>query len=596
MAVIAASVPVVAGPLAPAGATVPAGWVDQLVAGVGLPTAMASTPDRRLLVTTQPGTVRVIQSGSLLATPAIDLSTKICSNSERGLLGIAVDPQFTTNGFVFLYYSFKVSATCDSTTVNRVSRFVMAGDALGTETILVDNIPSPAGNHNAGDLQFGKDGFLYVSVGDGGCDYAGGGCGGANDASRDENVLVGKILRITRDGGIPPDNPFQGEGTAPCNQTGLTTPGLKCQETFARGLRNPFRMAFDPNSATTKFHINDVGQSAWEEIDLGAARADYGWNVREGHCLTGSTTSCGPPPAEMTNPIFDYGRSDGCVTIAGGAFVPNGIWPAAFDGQYLFADYGCGKIFRLEPNGGGGFTRTEFATGLGNLVHLAFVPYRNTQALYYTTFAMGGQIRRIVYPPGATEGDFDHDGSADRGVWRPSSGAWFIGGHPPEYLGLDGDVAVPADYDGDGDTDLAVFRPASGGWYVGGGSPTFFGLNGDVPVPADYDGDGDADRAVYRPGTGQWWIEGGGGPVDWGLPGDLPVPGDYDGDGDADIAVFRPASGAWLVRGSAGPAVFLGLSGDRPVPADYDGDGDVEPGVFRPATGGWHVSGAASPT
>ena len=383
-------------------ALVPAGFTDELVVTVGAPTAFAFTPDGRLLVTTQGGTVRIVENGALLATPAVNLGAVICANSERGLLGIAVDPQFPTNGYVFLYYSRNKSGACDGTAVNRVSRFVLTGNTLSSETVLIDNIPSPAGNHNAGDLQFGKDGLLYVSVGDGGCDYAGdSGCAGANDAARDRNVLLGKILRIDRNGGIPSGNPFTGAGTARCNVTGVITTGLTCQETFAWGLRNPFRMAFDPNATGTVFHINDVGQNAWEEIDLGTAGADYGWNVREGHCPNGATTNCQPPPGGMTDPIFDYGRSDTCASITGGAFVPKGVWPAAYQGRYLFADYVCGRIFRLDANGAGGYTRVDFATGLGNgsAVHLGFGPWNTSQALYYTTYAGGGQVRRIVHTP-----------------------------------------------------------------------------------------------------------------------------------------------------------------------------------------------------
>ncbi len=385
----------------PAGAAVPTGFSDELVTALGGPTSLAFAPDGRMLITTQGGAVRVFQNGVLLATPAADLSGRLCANSERGLLGIAVDPSFATNGFVFLYYSFNKVGDCGTGTVNRVGRFVMTGNTLGSEVVIVDNIPSPAGNHNAGDLQFGKDGMLYVSVGDGGCDYPGGtpsGCGGSNDASRDRHSLVGKVLRIDRDGAIPIDNPFTGPGTARCN-LGNISPGLICQEAFAWGLRNPFRIAFDTNAAGTRFHINDVGQNTWEEVDLAAAGADYGWNVREGHCANGSTSDCGPPPAGMTNPIFDYGRADGCASITGGAFVPNGIWPAAYTGKYLFADYVCGRIFRLDPNGAGGFNRVDFATGLGgsSAVHLSFGPWNTSQALYYTTYAGGGQIRRIVY-------------------------------------------------------------------------------------------------------------------------------------------------------------------------------------------------------
>ncbi|MEA2703729.1 MAG: hypothetical protein QOD63_1674 [Actinomycetota bacterium] len=407
MSALATTLAVVAGGLAaivfsatPAGAAVPAGFTDDLVAAVTGPTALAFTPDDRMLITTQAGALRVVQDGSLLATPAVNLSTVICSNSERGLLGVAVDPAFATNGFVFLYYSFNKDGTCGMGTVNRVSRFVMSGNTLGGEVVLIDNIPSPAGNHNGGDLNFGKDGMLYVSVGDGGCDYPGGtpsGCGGANNASRDRNVLVGKILRIDRNGNVPAGNPFSGPGTASC-KLGAAPVGQICQETFAWGLRNPFRMAFDPNAASTRFHINDVGQAAWEEIDLGTAGADYGWNVREGHCLNGSTTDCGAPPTGMSNPIFDYGRSDGCGSITGGAFVPTGVWSAPYQGKYLFADFNCGKIFRLDPNGAGGFTRVDVATGLGasSAVHLRFGPFSGTQALYYTTYAAGGQVRRIV--------------------------------------------------------------------------------------------------------------------------------------------------------------------------------------------------------
>lgn len=385
------------GPARAAGAvaTLPAGFVDELVVGVGAPTALAFTPDERLLVTTQPGRVRLLAGGTL--STAIDLSAVTCSNSERGLLGIAVDPAFGSNGHVYLYYTRNKSGTC----VNRVSRFAMTGDtiAAGTELLLLDDIPSTAGNHNAGDLHFGKDGYLYVTVGDGGCDYLGdSGCGGSNDAARDRNTLLGKVLRIGSDGTIPPTNPFLGSGTARCN-TGNAAAGLVCQETYAWGLRNPFRFAFDPNQTATVFYVNDVGQNTWEEIDLGAPGADYGWNAREGHCAGGSTTDCGGPPAGMTNPIHHYGHSTGCRSITGGAFVPNGAWTSAYDGTYLFSDFVCGRIFQLVPDGAGGFTSQVFVDGLGSssAVHLAFGPSPAGQALYYTTYANGGEVHRIVF-------------------------------------------------------------------------------------------------------------------------------------------------------------------------------------------------------
>ncbi len=199
-----------------------------------------------------------------MATPALDLSARVCATSERGLLGVAVDPTFADNGFIYLYYTFNRSGAC----VNRVSRFTLSGgNTASGETVLIDNIPSPAGNHNGGDLHFGKDGYLYVSVGDGGSTAA---------LARDQSSLLGKILRITGDGGVPGSNPFAGAaGARRCGDPAGVPPGTgPCREIFAPGLRNPFRFAFDPNASGTRFYINDVGAGTWEEIDSGRAGAD----------------------------------------------------------------------------------------------------------------------------------------------------------------------------------------------------------------------------------------------------------------------------------------------------------------------------------
>ncbi|MFY9824703.1 MAG: PQQ-dependent sugar dehydrogenase, partial [Thermoanaerobaculia bacterium] len=399
------------GALSPA-AALPPGFSDSLVASVSSPTALDFTPDGRLLVTTQGGTLRIVQNGMLLPTAALTFSTSnICTNSERGLLGVAVSPNFSSNRRIFLFYTFKMPST---TCVNRVSRFTLPDTNVidpASEMVLIDNMPSTAGNHNAGDLVFGRDGFLYVTIGDGGCDYAGGGCAGSNDASRDQQELTGKLLRITEDGGIPASNPFQGAGTARCNVTGGTTAGNKCQETFAWGFRNPFRIAADPNDPGTRIFVNDVGQDAWEEIDAAQAGTDYGWNCREGRHTNNTSGPCNPTPPGMVDPIFEYAHNAtipgttspaSCNCISGGAFVPNGLWPG-FDGAYLFGDCVCGGIFRLDQSGSA-FAASDFAgTGLGTVVHLLFGPFGSTQALYYTTLASGGQVRRISGPaPAAT--------------------------------------------------------------------------------------------------------------------------------------------------------------------------------------------------
>jgi glucose/arabinose dehydrogenase len=383
----------------------PLGFDDALVARVPNPIGMAFTPDGRLLVTTQAGRVHVVAGGTLLADPAIDLSARVCTDREWGLGGVAVHPQFAQNRFVYLYYTFKKSGTCDfqasTSPVNRLSRFVLGDDNVidpSSEAVLLDNIPSPEGVHNGGDLKFGKDGNLYVSVGDGGCDYkADSGCYAQNDASRDQNVLLGKILRVTPAGGIPSDNPWNGPGSARCN-TGPAAVGVRCQETYAWGLRNPFRFAFDPGAVTNRFFINDVGQDTWEEVNLGIAGADYGWNVREGQCRAGSTTDCGPPPGGMSDPIFSYSHSGGCKAVTGGAFVPAGVWPSEWDGAYVYSDYVCGKMFKLTPSGSG-YASSEFVSdlGAGSAIMLLFGPSGGGQALYYTTYANGGEIRKIEY-------------------------------------------------------------------------------------------------------------------------------------------------------------------------------------------------------
>jgi glucose/arabinose dehydrogenase len=392
-------------------ATLRAGFEDRLVASVGGPTALAFTPDGRMLVASRAGQLRLHEKGELLPTPALDLSDKICSNSERGLLGVAVDPNLETNGYVYVYYTFNKSGECPldqpsspDNPVNRVSRFVLSGDTVdpASQTVLINNIPSPNGNHNGGDLKFGKDGYLYVSVGDGGCDYAGdSGCAGQNDASRDRNILLGKVLRVTRDGDIPPGNPFQGDDSARCNVAGSTDPGKVCRETFGWGFRNPFRMGFDPDAQGTRFFVNDVGQNAWEEVDRGQAGADYGWNLCEGtHDNPSRPGSVECSAAPYVAPIHEYGHAAGCSSITGAAFVPDrGSWPASYDGSYLFGDYVCGKIFELRPDAADGFVQTEFASGLGQggPIAMAFEPSGSGASLYYTTFADGGEVRRITY-------------------------------------------------------------------------------------------------------------------------------------------------------------------------------------------------------
>jgi hypothetical protein len=378
---------------------VPAGFTDVSIASVSGPTAFDFTPDGRMLVTLKGGALRVITppSDTLLPTAALTLAP--CTQSERGLLGVAVHPQFASNHFIYLFYTLNTGSSPPC--VNRVSRFTLPDTNLidpTSELVLIDNMPSPNGNHNGGDVQFGKGGALYVTIGE----------GGIAAVARQENVLAGKVLRITDSGGIPADNPFQGAGTARCNVSGSTVAGNRCQETFAWGFRNPFRIAFDPNGVTTRFFINDVGQTNWEEISLGQSGGDYGWNLCEGtHAVAGSGT-CAAPPPNMVSPLFEYAHGatipgtsspTNCNAVTGGAFVPNGLW-AGHDGLYLFSDFVCGGIFRLTQSGPT-WTASDFGSGLGGVSHLRFGPSAGGQALYYAN-VIGGEIRRVTGPAAAS--------------------------------------------------------------------------------------------------------------------------------------------------------------------------------------------------
>ena len=385
-----------------AAAAAPAGFSDTPAYTLTAPTALARTPDGRLLITQDAGLLRVVRNGTLLTAPALDLRTRACTDGERGLLGVAVDPAFATNHFVYLFWTYNKLASCGvdpaPTPVNRIARFVLGDDdkvVAGSERVLVDNIPSPSRIHNAGDLRFGADGLLYATTGDGGCKIGDSTlCAGLNPNSRRLDILGGKVLRVTNSGGIPTGNPFVGTtGARRCGSpTGVPAGTGPCLEAFAWGFRNPFRLAVKPGTNT--FMVNDVGQATWEEVDALVAGKDYGWNVREGPCARDSMTDCGPTPYQ--NPAFSYAHVDGCASITGGAFVPEGLWPAPLGGSYLFADYVCGGIYRMAPAAGGGYTREPFLPTASRPVHLAFGPYGATSALYYLDY-VGNAVHRVSF-------------------------------------------------------------------------------------------------------------------------------------------------------------------------------------------------------
>src|SRR6267378_1708186 len=356
---------VIAGPLTfvssrATAANLPSGFTEEQFGGnlSGSPTAMAFAPDGRLFVCQQGGQLRVIKTGSLLSTPFVSLT--VDSSGERGLLGIAFDPNFATNKYLYLYYTVPTSPIH-----NRVSRFTAAGDTAvpGSEAIILelDNLSS-ATNHNGGAIHFGPDGKLYIGVGEN--------ANGAN--SQTLSNLLGKMLRINADGTIPTDNPFY--NTATGNNRAI----------WALGLRNPFTFAFQPGS--TRLFINDVGQSTWEEIDDGIAGSNYGWPTTEG------PTS----DPRFRAPLLAYGHGSSSTTgcaIAGGTFYnPATVqFPASYVGKYFFADLCTGWIRVLDPSNN---TASDFASGISSPVDLHVGP---DGALYYLTH--GGQVFRVQATP-----------------------------------------------------------------------------------------------------------------------------------------------------------------------------------------------------
>jgi glucose/arabinose dehydrogenase len=355
--------PFLLGVLSVGAATLPAGFTEtQFGSNLnGAPTAMTFAPDGRLFVCLQTGQLRVIKNGTLLATPFVSLT--VDSDGERGLLGVAFDPDFSTNQFVYLYHT-----VAGSPAHNRISRFTADGDVAvaGSEAIILDldNLSS-ATNHNGGSIHFGPDGKLYVGVGEN--------ANGSN--SQTLTNRLGKLLRINADGTIPDDNPstFSGVSGSPTGANRVI---------WAVGLRNPYTFAFQPG--TGRMFINDVGQSTFEEIDDGIVGSNYGWPTTEG-----PTTD-----PRFRSPLFSYGHGSSSTTgcaIIGGAFYnpPVDQFPSSYIGKYFFADLCTGWIRVLDPTNN---TASDFASGISTPVGVTLGP---DGCLYYLAQGNSGQVFKI---------------------------------------------------------------------------------------------------------------------------------------------------------------------------------------------------------
>jgi glucose/arabinose dehydrogenase len=318
--------------------------VREVASGLDSPVFLtAPRGDARLFVVEQPGRIRVIENGQLLATPFVDLTSRISAGGERGLLGLAFHPSYATNGFFYVNYTDTRGDTrVERYTVSRTDR----NRADVATSLLLLAIPQPYANHNGGMLAFGPDGKLYVGTGDGGS----GGDPLGNGQSL--STLLGKLLRVDVDAGtpyaVPRDNPFAG-------RAGART------EIWAYGLRNPWRFAFDPPS--NRLYIADVGQGRVEEIDVARdseAGLNYGWNVMEGsECY--NATGCRKD--ELRQPVaeYDHGSTGGC-SITGGYVYRGSI--AGIRGHYFYADYCRGWVRSIRLDGAGAVAeRREWNVG-----------------------------------------------------------------------------------------------------------------------------------------------------------------------------------------------------------------------------------------
>jgi glucose/arabinose dehydrogenase len=560
----------------------------RLASGLTEPLFVTAPPgdSGRLFIVQKNGQIRILNlaTGTLNPTPFLSL-TGLATGGEQGLLGMAFDPNYATNGKFYL--NFTVPGGAFGNGVTHVSQFTVSANpniADPTSERILLTFDHPQANHNGGWIGFspraGDANNLYIATGDG---------GGANDQgtghiepggnAQSLTTLLGKMLRIHINSAagtytIPPNNPFVGV-------TGARG------EIWAFGLRNPFRNSFDRQ--TGRMFIGDVGQSAREEIDVQqptnpGGGENYGWRVREGS-IQNPAFPGEPTPPGAVNPIFDYPRSVGRTVIGGyvyrGQRIPN------LRGVYVFGDFvgpdsGPGQIFTLNYNGivasnfqnitaqlfptsVGGFT-------LGNLSSLG----EDANGELYITDISNGSVFKIVASP--TKSDFNGDSNADI-LWQHTSGAraiWLMDGATYGSSVNLGTVAISwnivgsSDFNGDGKSDILWQNSSTGQrliWIMNGTTHTstvslgFVATSWSIAGSSDFNGDGKSDILWQNNSTGQrliWLMNGtthtstvslGSVPTPWSIAGSS----DFNGDGKSDILWQNNSSGQrliWLMNGT----------------------------------------------
>jgi len=573
----------------------------------------------------QGGRIRVIQSGALLPTPFLDVSSLISCCVEQGLLGLAFPPDYASSRRFFVNYTNAAGNTVVARYLRSASNRLVADPSswfplrwLGASTVIIQ----PFANHNGGHLAFGPDGYLYIGMGDGG--------GAVNDAqnnSQNPLSLLGKMLRI--DVNVPLDHP-DGYLIPPDNPWAFSSAVLR--EIWAFGLRNPWKFSFDPPSrgGSGALYIGDVGQSKWEEIDYvppGFGGKNFGWRIYEGR-----EANPGPfvpsdlhaPTLFFDEPLNEYPNPPGAAVI-GGVVYHGSAMRSVYRGRYFYGDL-YGRVWSLvaEPFEGTAILRSsvEHTDELGGPDKAAVLTAFGTDAsgeIYLVNYSRGTILKLVdPAPAGPTPvADFNGDRMPDLiGVRDGAVSAWNMGGGAfgeqmldRSYLGfLPGGWSVvgTADADGDGHTDL--FLQSDGGllgiWFFDG--PVFrygIALNPSavsdaawrVRAVADFNHDGHPDLVWQHRATGQiaFWLLNGVNVIGYRIPPvGVPGPdwqvfgtGDSNQDGERDLFWQRQSDGllaVWRMRGTDYNGGLL-LSASPADPSwhavgtsDLDRDGSVD--------------------
>jgi glucose/arabinose dehydrogenase len=342
----------------------------EVVQGLASPVYLTSPPgDPRLFVLEQAGRIRVVENGQLLPAPFLDITGRVGSGGERGLLGLAFHPGYASNGYLYVNYTDQAGDT--QIERYRVTSDRNRADPASAKRLL--SIDQPFANHNGGMVAFGADGMLYIGMGDGGSG------GDPQGHGQNLNSLLGKILRIDVDRGepygIPAGNPFVGRAGAR-------------GEIWAYGVRNPWRFSFD--RATNLLYVADVGQNAYEEINVvpaATAGVNYGWNTMEAtHCFRADSCS----RTGMHLPQLEYPRSGGC-SVTGG-YVYRGRQLPALVGHYFYADYCQPGIRSFRYNAGA--VADERRWELPDATQVSGFGQDSDGELY--VISLGGKVFRIV--------------------------------------------------------------------------------------------------------------------------------------------------------------------------------------------------------